>query len=81
MQRIANEKAAVLRSRALPDNTADAMLNSRQSHLGVAKIYSPIHRYALNKEMSGAKKKSAVTAESISQALLRRHFIAAVAFQ
>lgn len=37
MQRIANEKAAVLLSRALPNNTAGAMLNSRQSQLGVEK--------------------------------------------
>lgn len=39
MQRIANEKAAVLLSRALPNNTASAMLNSRQSQLGLAEIF------------------------------------------
>lgn len=80
MQRIANEKATVLLSRALPNNTAGAMLNSRRSQLGVAKIISPIHCYALNKEMSSANK-SAITAASILQTLLQSHFIAAVAFQ
>lgn len=80
MQRIANEKAAVLLSRARPNNTADAMFNSRQSRLREAKIYSPLHCYALNKEMSSANK-SAITAAFILQALLQSHFIATVAFQ
>lgn len=63
MQRIANEKAAVLLSRALPNNTAGAMLNSRQSQLGVAKkIFSPIRCYVLNEEMPSAEKSAFTTA-------------------
>lgn len=77
MQRIANEKAAVLLSRALPNNTAGAMLNSCESQLGVAKkIFSSIHCSALNEETL-----SAITAALTPQAPLQSHFTAAVAFQ